>query len=32
MLKPVLNKYDETLCTGMIWTRTVVIGGQLLTL
>jgi hypothetical protein len=28
----VLNKYDETLCTLVIWTITAIIGGLLLTL
>jgi hypothetical protein len=32
MFKSILNKYDETLCTGVIWTKTVVIGGLLLAL
>jgi len=32
MFKSILNKYDEMLCTGVIWARTVIIGGLLLTL
>jgi hypothetical protein len=31
MFKSILNKYDEMLCTGVIWNRTVIIGGLLLT-
>jgi len=32
MFKSILNKYDETQCIGVIWTRTVINDRLLLTL